>query len=84
MSASGAPLTVSAIVTSPDARASYLAHARIWKDPGDLSPEDVLEGPKGVFPYEYGQATTAGIDCAFAKPGNELSGTTPKFLCSTG
>jgi hypothetical protein len=75
---------LSAILTSPQSRAIYLAHARIWKDPGVLSPEDVLDGPTGIFPYTYTEATSeAGIGCTFTKPGKDLGGHTLKFLCTT-
>src|SRR5438876_1479468 len=82
--ASDAP-TVSAILTSSQSRANYLAHARIWEDPGVLSPEDVLDGPSGVFPYTFAEATSdEGIGCTFAKRGKDLGGNTVKFLCTTG
>ncbi len=82
--AANEPLTVSAILTSSRPRTAYLAHATIWKDPGVLSPDDVLEGPSGVFPYTFAEATAdEGIGCTFAKPGKELGGKTPKFLCTT-
>src|SRR5712691_8279893 len=55
--AANEPLTVSAILTSSRPRTAYLAHATIWKDPGVLSPDDVLEGPSGVFPYTFAEAT---------------------------
>ena len=59
LSSASSPSTVSAIVTSPEAP-RYLAHARIWKDPGDLSPQDVLEVRKGSsLSYEH---AAAGID----------------------
>jgi hypothetical protein len=74
---------VAAILTSPQARLNYLAHATIWKDPGDLSPQDILDGPAGALPYTYQQATREAIQCAFAKPGKELGGRSEKFLCRT-
>src|SRR5205085_2186010 len=62
--------TVSAIRTSPDARAAYLAHAVIWRDPGTRSPADLLEGPAGAFPYTFEQATSPeGIACTFVQRG---------------
>ena len=73
---------VSAILTSSRSRAAYLAHATIWKDPGDLSSDQVLAGPPDVFPYSAAEALK-GIGCTFVKPGRELGGKSPKFLCST-
>jgi len=81
--ANGSP-TVSAILTSAESRAAYLARATIWKDPGVLSPDDILDGPSGVFTYTFAEATAEdGIGCTFAKPGKQLSGNSPKFLCTT-
>ena len=77
-------LAVSSIRTSAASRAGYLARATIWRDPGALSPADVLAGPPGALPYTFEQATSdAGIACAFAQPGRELGGGTAKFLCRT-
>jgi hypothetical protein len=78
------PTTASAIRTSPQSRAAYLAHALIWHDPGALSPADLLEGPAGVFPYTFEQATADdGIACTFAQAGKALGGHSSKFLCRT-
>jgi hypothetical protein len=74
---------VSAILTTPRARLNYLAHATIWRDPGDLSPQDILDGPSGALPYTYKQATSGAIECTFAKPGKKLGGRSEKFLCRT-
>ena len=77
-------MTVSAIRTSPESRATYLARATIWQDPGALSPNDVIEGPSGAFSYTFEQATGEdGVDCTFTRPGKELGGNTSKFLCRT-
>jgi hypothetical protein len=58
------PMTVSAIHTSPQSRAAYLARASIWHDPGVLSPADVFEGPSGALPYTFEQANSdEGIGC---------------------
>jgi hypothetical protein len=82
--AANEPATVSAILTSAGSRTAYLAHATIWKDPGVLSPDDILDGPSGVFPYTFAEATAdEGIGCTFATPGKALAGNTPKFLCTT-
>ena len=75
---------VAAILTSPEARSNYLAHARLWREPGTLSPQDILDGPRGVFAYTFEDATTETHECTFARPGKELGGETPKFLCRTG
>ena len=83
--AANEPPIVSAILTSSRSRAAYLAHATIWKDPGVLSPDDILHGPHGVFPYTFAEATAdEGIGCTFAKSGKALGGKTLKFLCTTG
>jgi len=77
----GAP-TISAIVTTADQRSWYLAHATIWRQPRPLSPDDVLDGPRGVFPYTFTHATSVdGVTCAFTTPGKELSGRSEKFEC---
>jgi hypothetical protein len=75
---------VSAIRTTPEARARYLAHAMIWRDPEPLSPTDLLEGPAAAFPYTFDRAAAdAQVACTFARPGKELGGNTEKFLCRT-
>ena len=82
--AAQAPIAVSAIRTNPRSRATYLARATIWQDPGALSPSDVFEGPSGAFPYTAAQANSDdGIGCTFTQAGKELSGNSPKFLCRT-
>ena len=70
---------VSAILTNSQSRAAYLAHATLWKDPGDLSAGDVLAGPSGIFPYSAGEALE-GIGCTFVTPGKELGGKSAKLL----
>lgn len=71
-----------AIVTTPAQRATYLAHATIWRDPGPLSSGDILDGPSGRFPDIVGAAAgEAGIACAFVQRGKDLAGHSPKFLC---
>jgi len=75
---------IAAVRTTKPAREHYLARAIIWHTPPDLSPTDLLEGPAGVFPYTYGQATSdEGIPCAFERAGKELGGGSAKFLCKT-
>jgi hypothetical protein len=73
---------VSAILTSSRSRAAYLAHATIWTDPGDLSSDQILAGPRDVFPYSAAEALE-GIGCTFVRPGRELGGKSAKFLCGT-
>jgi hypothetical protein len=73
---------VSAILTSPRSRAAYLAHATLWKDPGDLSSDEILAGPSGLFPYSAAEALD-GVGCTFEQPGKELGGKSAKFLCRT-
>src|SRR5580765_8356718 len=73
--------SVSAILTSARARTTYLAHATIWKDPGSLSPDEILAGPRGIFPYSAEEARD-GVDCTFLTRGKELGGKTAKFLCA--
>src|SRR5262245_46730550 len=78
------PADVSAVLTSSSSRAAYLAHATIWRDPEPLSPDQILAGPVGIFPYTFTEATAdPGIGCIFTKPGEYLGGETPKFLCTT-
>jgi hypothetical protein len=78
------PPVVSAVLTSSQSRAAYLAHATVWRGIEPLSPEALLAGPSGLFPYTFADATAgAGIGCRFTKPGRELGGGSPKFLCAT-
>jgi hypothetical protein len=80
--AAEAPVIVAAIRTSPESRATYLAHATIWHEPGALSPTDILEGPPGAFRYTFEQATRdEAVACAFTEAGMHLGGHTEKFLC---
>jgi hypothetical protein len=70
---------IAAIVTSPTARASYLARAAIWKDPGALTPQDILKGPANPHGFDQSGVFT----CSFAQPGAQLGGASRKFLCRT-
>ena len=82
--AADGPATVVGIRTTPQSRATYLARATIWQDPGALSPTDVLEGPSGGLPYTFEQVNSdEGIGCTFTQAGKTLSGNSPKFLCRT-
>jgi hypothetical protein len=73
---------VSAILTSSQSRAAYLAHATMWKDPGDLSADEILAGPSGIFPYTPAEAMD-GVGCTFVTAGKELGGKSAKFQCRT-
>jgi hypothetical protein len=82
--AAASTATVAGIRTTPQSRATYLARAIIWHDPGALTPTDVFEGPSGVLPFTFEQANSDdGIGCTFTQAGKELSGNSPKFLCRT-
>src|SRR5262245_14463929 len=82
-SAMGSP-AVSAIRTSAESRAAYLAQAGIWREPPALSPAELLEGPAGVFPFTFEQASSdSGIACTYAQAGRELGGASEKFRCRT-
>lgn len=61
---------------------AYLAHSAIWKEPPPRTPADLLDGPRGVLPDALARAT-APVPCSFVRPGNELSGDSPKFECRT-
>jgi hypothetical protein len=71
-----------AIRTTPEQRKAYLAHAVIWHEPAVLSPDDLLHGQAGEFPYSFEQAIEGeGVGCTFKAPGTTLGGKSPKFLC---
>lgn len=64
---------------SPTARLNYLANAAIWRDPGEVTPASIRNGPPGLLPREF----EAGIECRFDRAGHLLGGKTPKFVCRT-
>ena len=71
-------------IASAQQRLRYLATAKIWSDPGDVTPEMVLAGR----PLKQAQGLEAALggqplQCSFAKPGKDLGGATPKFACIT-
>ncbi len=71
-------------VSSREQRLQYLSVARIWSDPGALTPDEVRRGPHVNLP----PAVTAALGgeplaCTFVKPGEALGGKTPKFVCRT-
>jgi hypothetical protein len=76
-------------VASPEQRLRYLATAKIWSDPGDVTPEMVLSGrPLKQAEGEQAERLKAvlrgePLPCTFATPGKELGGNTPKFACLT-
>jgi hypothetical protein len=66
-------------------RLRYLANARIWSDPGVVSPEMVQHGRPLKQQSEVLEAALGGkpLTCGFSKPGRALGGATPKFACVT-
>ena len=72
-------------VAGAQQRLRYLASARIWSDPGDVTPEMVEAGRPLKQQSEGLEAALRGqpLSCSFAKPGRALGGATPKFACLT-
>ena len=72
-------------LASDQQRLRYLATAKIWSDPGDVTPEMVITGRPLQTKSEGIEAVLRGqpLPCDFAKPGKELGGNTPKFSCRT-
>jgi len=72
-------------VAGAQQRLRYLAIARIWSDPGDVTPEMVQAGRPLKQQSEELEAALRGqpLSCSFAKPGRALGGNTPKFACLT-
>lgn len=69
---------------SPGQRLQYLANAQIWSDPGELTPEMIrmgqpLEDPTGLEAPIRGEP----LPCRFTRPGKDVGGNTPKFVCLT-
>ena len=66
-------------------RLRYLATARIWSDPGEVTPEMVTAGRPLKQQSEGIEAVLRGqpLPCDFATPGKDLGGNTPKFACKT-
>ena len=71
-------------VAGAQQRLRYLATARIWSDPGNVTPEMVLAG-RPLKQSEGLEAALRGqpLPCSFTKPGKDLGGNTPKFACLT-
>src|SRR5688572_5851588 len=66
-------------VAGAQQRARYLATARIWSDPGEVTPEMVTTGRPLKQQSEGLEAALRGqpLPCDFAKPGKDLGGNTP-------
>src|SRR5262245_52344276 len=78
------PTSVSVVRATEASRARYLAHARIWHDPGAISAAEVAAGPPESLPYATDlTASDPGLACTFVQPGREIGGNSPKFLCRT-
>ena len=71
-------------VADAQQRLRYLATAKIWSDPGDVTPEMVTAG-RPLKQSEGLEAALRGapLPCTFATPGKDLGGNTPKFACLT-
>ena len=73
------------IETHAAERARYLADAVIWRDPGELAPQMIKQGPPAPLPSAIPRPSFAeSIDCRFEEPGESMGGHTPKFACRTG
>ena len=72
-------------VAGAQQRLQYLATAKIWSDPGEVTPEMVQAGRPLKQQSEELEAALLGqpLSCGFAKPGKALGGNTPKFSCVT-
>jgi hypothetical protein len=72
-------------VASAQQRLHYLALARIWSDPGEVTPEMLQAGRPLKQPSAELEAALRGepLSCDFATPGKTLGGNTPKFACKT-
>jgi hypothetical protein len=72
-------------VAGAQQRLRYLATAKIWSDPGKVTPEMLLAGRPPKQQSEAVEAVLRGepLPCDFAKPGKALGGNTPKFSCVT-
>jgi hypothetical protein len=72
-------------VAGEEQRLRYLAAASMWSDPGDVTPEMVMNGRPLSQSDEGVQAVLRGepLPCTFATPGKTLGGNTPKFACVT-
>jgi hypothetical protein len=72
-------------VAGAQQRLRYLATAKIWSDPGDVTPEMIKVGRPVKQQSDAFEAALRGepVPCDFAKPGKDLGGNTPKFACKT-
>ena len=69
-------------VAGAQQRLRYLATARIWSDPGEVTPDMVQKG-RPLKQSEGLEAALRGepLPCTFATAGKDLGGNTPKFAC---
>jgi hypothetical protein len=75
---------LSVVRATEASRANYLAHARIWQDPGAISAAEAFAGPAVSLPDTTDAgAADPGLACTFVQPGREIGGNSPKFLCRT-
>jgi hypothetical protein len=78
------PAEIASIRATHHARRSYLAEAVIWRDPGPVTVERILEGRPGRFRLGFQEANRAeGFPCTFEHAGQSLGGKTRKFICRT-
>ena len=72
-------------VGGAEQRVRYLATAKIWSDPGGVTPEMLQAGRPLKQQSEALEAALRGqpLPCDFAKSGKTLGGNTPKFSCVT-
>lgn len=72
------------IQTHAAERAHYLANAAIWRNPGELTPQMIKQGPPAPLPNAIPRPSFAeAIECTFEEPGEAMGGHTPKFACRT-
>lgn len=80
---SAAPTPAVIVPPSPEAYGEYLSHARIWHDPGPLTPADLRNGPAAPLPNAIAQARAGRpLECRFGTRGQDMGGRTRKFLCT--
>ena len=71
-------------VAGTQQRLKYLATAKIWSDPGNVTPEMVTAGrPLKQSAGLEGALRGEPLPCTFATKGKDLGGNTPKFACQT-
>jgi hypothetical protein len=78
------PAEIASIRSTHAARRGYLAEAVVWRDPGPITVERILEGRPGRFRLSFQEANRPeGFPCAFQHAGQSLGGKTRKFICRT-